>query len=173
MDMPGLVCVVLSHPARIKLLLLIPFERLHAYGLQLTCRHMVMPADDMLMHLEVLPRKSMNVGRAHVRRGGSDCLLAICAAGRSPPRQAQVPAVPVGAALRIFWKDDDAWYQGRVTHFDGSRHQIEYEDGETELLKLADERYELMVPGDALILTRAPPEPSYVSPRWHLQLYDP
>lgn len=87
-------------------------------------------------------------------------MVTIGPAGTSPPKEAQAPAVPVGATLSVFWKDDDAWYQGHVTHFDGSKHHIEYEDGEIELLKLADERYEVVSPGAALVTSTAPPGPS-------------
>ncbi|KAK9844444.1 hypothetical protein WJX74_002610 [Apatococcus lobatus] len=69
--------------------------------------------------------------------------------GRTSPRPGSAPAVPVGATLKVFWKDDDAWYKGRVTRFDGLKHHIEYEDGELELLTLADERYELATPGSS------------------------
>ena len=50
----------------------------------------------------------------------------------------------VGTRLRVFWPLDSTWYTGVVTASLGDRHRILYDDGDTEDLDLAEERYELL-----------------------------
>lgn len=67
------------------------------------------------------------------------------------PQQAQQPAAAaaggeawVGKSIRVFWADDQQWYEGTVAEFDGTsqKHQVQYEDGDEEWLDLGKEKYE-------------------------------
>jgi hypothetical protein len=46
----------------------------------------------------------------------------------------------VGRRLRVFWPDDDAFYPGAVTAFRGGKHEVRYDDGDREWLKLREQR---------------------------------
>lgn len=48
----------------------------------------------------------------------------------------------VGRSIRVYWADDDAWYEGTVTRFEGSKHLVVYEDGDEEWLELGAEKFE-------------------------------
>ncbi|KAK3250630.1 hypothetical protein CYMTET_39998 [Cymbomonas tetramitiformis] len=53
--------------------------------------------------------------------------------------------VPVGTKLRIYWELDDAWYPGAVALFDEDGFaNIVYDDGDKEVVDLANERYEII-----------------------------
>lgn len=69
---------------------------------------------------------------------------------------------PVGRRVRVYWKNDAAWYSGEVTAKNGAgKHLVEYDDGEEEWVNLSKERVELLPVGStkgraqrALILLR-------------------
>lgn len=48
----------------------------------------------------------------------------------------------VGRSIRVYWADDDAWYEGTVTRFEGRKHLVVYEDGDEEWLELGAEKFE-------------------------------
>ena len=52
----------------------------------------------------------------------------------------------MGKRIRVFWPDDDVWYEGFVKHFceESNKYTIVYDDGEKEHLILSEERYELI-----------------------------
>jgi len=82
-----------------------------------------------------------------VARGAFDAPAA-AAANRVPVSEGGL-AAPVGRAavgrhLKVWWSDDAAWYRGAVSDFDGEKHTIDYDDGEQEVLVLAEERYEFI-----------------------------
>ncbi|KAK3243658.1 hypothetical protein CYMTET_46705 [Cymbomonas tetramitiformis] len=53
--------------------------------------------------------------------------------------------VPVGTKLKIYWELDDAWYPGAVALFDEDGFaNIVYDDGDKEVVDLANERYEII-----------------------------
>ncbi|CAL8470971.1 g10513 [Coccomyxa elongata] len=58
----------------------------------------------------------------------------------------------VGLCCKVFWVDDKKWYKGVISQHDASKgkHLVEYEDGDTEWLDLAQEKIELLQkPGEA------------------------
>lgn len=50
---------------------------------------------------------------------------------------------PVGGKVAVHWPDDDEFYYGKIAAFDATTHthQINYEDGDVELLKLEEEMW--------------------------------
>lgn len=52
----------------------------------------------------------------------------------------------VGLCCKVFWVDDKKWYKGVISQHDASKgkHLVEYEDGDTEWLDLAQEKIELL-----------------------------
>lgn len=54
----------------------------------------------------------------------------------------------IGELVSIWWADDQVYYPGRVTRFDTDRgeHFISYDDGETEYLDMANERWKRINP---------------------------
>ena len=58
------------------------------------------------------------------------------------------PTVQVGTRVSIWWPDDAASYEGVVVDFDvpTKTHTIHYDDGDTESLNLAEEKFEVIVP---------------------------
>ena len=70
------------------------------------------------------------------------------------PSEAAVAPEPdmVGKRIKVFWPDDNDWFSGRVSEMNGEgRHLVEYDDGDTEWLDLAAEKYEVLADdtGDA------------------------
>nr|GEU60897.1 phospholipase-like protein [Tanacetum cinerariifolium] len=53
----------------------------------------------------------------------------------------------VGRSIKVWWPEDEDYYQGVVKSFDRSKkqHQVLYDDGEEELLDLKQEQWELVV----------------------------
>ena len=54
----------------------------------------------------------------------------------------QEPAELVGKRIKVFWRDDDNWYFGKVVDFsskDGT-HLVHYDDGDKEKVVLANEK---------------------------------
>ena len=68
--------------------------------------------------------------------------------------------------IKVWWRDDEKWYEGVVTAFDGFKHVVPYDDGDAELLNLTgpgrEEKFELIID-----LTMAPlsKEPAPRDPR--------
>lgn len=60
----------------------------------------------------------------------------------SSERFSQDPAKLVGKRIRVFWRDDDNWYFGKVVDFSGQdgTHLVYYEDGDKEKVVLANEK---------------------------------
>ncbi|XP_016562890.1 sister chromatid cohesion protein PDS5 homolog C isoform X5 [Capsicum annuum] len=52
----------------------------------------------------------------------------------------------VGTRIRVWWPLDRMFYEGAVSTFDpvNKKHQITYDDGETEILNLSKERFEIL-----------------------------
>lgn len=50
---------------------------------------------------------------------------------------------PVGAKVAVHWPYDDEFYNGKISAFDATTHthQINYDDGDVELLKLEEEMW--------------------------------
>lgn len=50
----------------------------------------------------------------------------------------------VGRRLKVHWPDEMAWFAGHISHFDeaSGKHHIVYDDGDSEELVLAAERFE-------------------------------
>ncbi|CAM9995968.1 unnamed protein product, partial [Hapterophycus canaliculatus] len=46
----------------------------------------------------------------------------------------------VGKRIRVYWRDDDNWYFGKVIDFSDGKHLIHYEDGDKEKLVLKNEK---------------------------------
>ncbi|KAL4517804.1 hypothetical protein Ndes2526A_g02182 [Nannochloris sp. 'desiccata'] len=48
------------------------------------------------------------------------------------------PSEKVGRGIRVYWKDDDTWYKGRIGQYDPdtTKYLVEYEDGDEEWLDL-------------------------------------
>nr|CAB3452951.1 unnamed protein product [Digitaria exilis] len=57
------------------------------------------------------------------------------------------PNMFVGLACKVFWPLDDDWYKGSITLYNEAtkKHSIKYDDGETEVLSLADERIKFSI----------------------------
>nr|CAB3504927.1 unnamed protein product [Digitaria exilis] len=57
------------------------------------------------------------------------------------------PNMFVGLACKVFWPLDDDWYKGTITLYNEAtkKHSIKYDDGETEVLTLADERIKFSI----------------------------
>ncbi len=70
-----------------------------------------------------------------------------CTGGKGNRGPPQAKVISVGAAVKVFWKDDEAWYKGRIEAFDGAKHHVAYEDGDDEWIVLADEQVQLLQPG--------------------------
>ncbi|XP_073039892.1 uncharacterized protein [Primulina eburnea] len=52
----------------------------------------------------------------------------------------------VGCKIKVWWPLDETYYEGKVTSFDHLKkaHQVDYDDGETEILDLTKERWEVI-----------------------------
>ncbi|KAL1315287.1 hypothetical protein HN51_042061 [Arachis hypogaea] len=52
----------------------------------------------------------------------------------------------VGTRVKVFWPDDDMYYEGVVDSFDRSKkkHKVLYDDGDMEILNLKKERWEIL-----------------------------
>lgn len=46
----------------------------------------------------------------------------------------------VGKRIRVYWRDDNNWYFGKVIDFSDGKHLIHYEDGDKEKLVLKNEK---------------------------------
>lgn len=60
----------------------------------------------------------------------------------NPGWSSQEPTKLVGKRIRVFWRDDDNWYFGKVVDFsseDGT-HLVHYDDGDKEKVVLANEK---------------------------------
>jgi len=81
------------------------------------------------------------------------------AAPAAPPQTAQAPpaaskkappsnrktSVAVGTRIRIYWKDDDEYYEARVLESKGASSLVRYEaDQTTEWIELGNEQYEVV-----------------------------
>lgn len=60
----------------------------------------------------------------------------------SPKQLTQDSEELVGKRLKVFWRDDNNWYYGRVVSFSGEdgKHLVHYDDGDKEKLVLAEEK---------------------------------
>ncbi|XP_075499963.1 sister chromatid cohesion protein PDS5 homolog D-like [Primulina tabacum] len=52
----------------------------------------------------------------------------------------------VGCKIKVWWPLDETYYEGKVTSFDHLKkaHKVDYDDGETEILDLTKERWEVI-----------------------------
>ncbi|KZV46227.1 muscle M-line assembly protein unc-89 [Dorcoceras hygrometricum] len=52
----------------------------------------------------------------------------------------------VGRKVKVWWPLDEMFYEGKVTSFDHSKktHRVDYDDGETEILDLTKEHWEVI-----------------------------
>lgn len=52
----------------------------------------------------------------------------------------------VGCKIKVWWPLDEMYYEGKVTYFDHLKkaHQVDYDDGETEILDLTKEHWEVI-----------------------------
>jgi DNA mismatch repair protein MSH6 len=52
----------------------------------------------------------------------------------------------VGRGVRVYWADDEAWYEGFVTAFDpaAGKHHVRYDDGDTEWVALGKDTVEFV-----------------------------
>ncbi|XP_073140949.1 uncharacterized protein [Henckelia pumila] len=70
----------------------------------------------------------------------------------------------VGCKIKVWWPLDETYYEGKVTSFDHLKktHKVDYDDGETEILDLTKERWEMIDDDDLSSHEQrtAPPPPS-------------
>lgn len=54
-----------------------------------------------------------------------------------------------GSKIKVFWPEDEAFYEGTVDSYDAStkKHKVLYDDGDVEVLFLKEERWELVKAG--------------------------
>lgn len=50
----------------------------------------------------------------------------------------------VGKRIKVYWPLDEAWYEGSVQNFNGSKHEVLYDDGEVEWLNLGKEAFRIL-----------------------------
>lgn len=57
----------------------------------------------------------------------------------------------VGSKVKVWWPDDEAFYEGVITSFDVAKkkHTVSYTDGDMEILTLKDERWEFVTDSDS------------------------
>ena len=55
-----------------------------------------------------------------------------------------VRAEAVGKRIRVWWPSEDKWFGGEVASFDGRRHGIRYDDGDEDLVDLANHTFEIV-----------------------------
>lgn len=62
----------------------------------------------------------------------------------------------VGKRVKVYWPLDRTWYEGCVKSFDGvsGEHLVKYDDGDEEMIDLAEEKIELVVEAPARKLRR-------------------
>ena len=62
------------------------------------------------------------------------------------PAQQTDPAAVIGNGIRVYWKDDETWYRGRISKFDASngKHLVEYDDGDAEWINIGEEKVEML-----------------------------
>ncbi|XP_073141480.1 uncharacterized protein [Henckelia pumila] len=75
----------------------------------------------------------------------------------------------VGCKIKVWWRLDKTYYEGKVMSFDNLKktHQVDYDDGETEILDLAKEHWEVITDyslcsHDTRIVKAPPVTPSVV-----------
>ena len=93
------------------------------------------------------PLESKGQGSADRKRAGS--AQKAPAAPATPAAAAEkLDASIIGRRCRIYWKDDEEWYEGEILDyntFEGvGKHVVEYDDGEVEAVVLKREKFELL-----------------------------
>ncbi len=53
-----------------------------------------------------------------------------------------------GRRIRVWWPAESEWYEGTVGGRSGRKHSVEYDDGDTELVDLSREKFELLEGGE-------------------------
>jgi DNA mismatch repair protein MSH6 len=56
------------------------------------------------------------------------------------------PSEKIGRGIRVYWKDDDAWYKGRIGQYESStkKYLVEYDDGDEEWVDITTEKVEIL-----------------------------
>jgi len=61
------------------------------------------------------------------------------------------PIVNIGRRIKVYWPLDKAWYEGVIEKYDAGKNQyhVQYDDGETEKIKLDKGKFELIPTADS------------------------
>lgn len=86
------------------------------------------------------PKDSASKAESNTSSNSSAALS--CTAQTTPQHSTGGGEKIVGERIKIFWRDDDKWYFGKVAAFSRSdgKHTIQYDDGDKEKLNLASEK---------------------------------
>lgn len=87
------------------------------------------------------PKDSVSKAESNNSSSTSSTALS-CTAQTTPEHSTGGGEKIVGKHIKIFWRDDDKWYFGKVEAFSCSdgKHTIHYDDGDREKLNLASEK---------------------------------
>lgn len=61
-------------------------------------------------------------------------------AGASPEQPSKDSEKLLGKRIKVFWRDDNNWYFGKVIDYEDGKHLIHYDDGDKEKLVLKNEK---------------------------------
>ncbi len=56
------------------------------------------------------------------------------------------PSEKIGRGIRVYWKDDEAWYKGRIAKYDSEtkKYLVEYDDGDEEYVDITTDKVEIL-----------------------------
>ncbi|KAL6768038.1 hypothetical protein ACKKBF_B37530 [Auxenochlorella protothecoides x Auxenochlorella symbiontica] len=79
------------------------------------------------------------------------CAAHAGSAPATPPAAHVSGSDAVGARVALLWREDAAWYRGRLVQYDSyhKRHKIAYDDGEEEWVSLSRESFRVLTPRGA------------------------